>query len=55
MYPGTASHHLQKQKDIPLAAISEMLGHKSIKTTQIYLDSLSDQRKDQLHSQIIEI
>ena len=41
-----------KQHDVPVTAISEMLGHKDLKTTQIYLDSLSSKTLDK-YSEII--
>lgn len=37
-----ASH--LKEQDVPIEVISELLGHKSIKTTQIYLKSFSLER-----------
>lgn len=43
---------LAKNNDIPVTAISEMLGHTSIKTTQIYLDSLHSDRLDEYNDKI---
>ena len=34
---------LKKDKNIPIAIISEMLGHKDEKTTQVYLDSFANE------------
>ena len=46
---------LCKQKGIPLAAIQEMLGHQSIKTTEVYLDSLSSDSRDAFHKEAINL
>jgi integrase len=39
---------------VPLAAISAMLGHSSLKTTQIYLDSLPSETLDEYNSMILD-
>jgi site-specific recombinase XerD len=39
---------------IDTGAIKEMLGHESIKTTEIYLDTLPNDIIDELHKRIIE-
>lgn len=44
---------LANDKAIPLTAISEMLGHQSVKTTQVYLASLGSKRIDEFNDQII--
>lgn len=44
---------LAKNKGIPITAISEMLGHENIKTTQVYLDSLPSDVIDQYHRDIL--
>lgn len=44
---------IAKNLGIPTAAISDMLGHGDIKTTQVYLDSLSSDALDDLHDQVI--
>ncbi|NQZ78014.1 MAG: site-specific integrase [Ekhidna sp.] len=44
---------LANDKAIPLTAISEMLGHQSVKTTQVYLASLGSKRIDDFNDQII--
>lgn len=38
-----------KEQDVPVEMISELLGHKSIKTTQIYLRSFSLQRQTEIN------
>lgn len=43
-----------KNMHIPVTTISEMLGHESIKTTQIYLDSLPSDLMDDAHERIIQ-
>ncbi len=43
-----------KNKEIPIAAISEMMGHSDIKTTEIYLASLPSDVLDQYHEKIIK-
>lgn len=35
--------------------ISDMLGHKDIKTTQTYLASLTSEKRDKVHSAIVDI
>lgn len=44
---------LAKNKGVPITAISEMLGHESIKTTQVYLDSLPSEMIDRYHKEIL--
>lgn len=44
---------LAKNKGIPITAISEMLGHESVKTTQVYLDSLPSDLIDKYHRDIL--
>ena len=44
---------LAKNKGIPITAISEMLGHESLKTTQVYLDSLPSDMIDKYHRDIL--
>lgn len=44
---------IAKSKDIPLAIISEAMGHDSEKTTRIYLDSLDTLLVDRANSLII--
>lgn len=44
---------LAKNKGIPITAISEMLGHENIKTTQVYLDSLPSDLIDKYHRDIL--
>lgn len=44
-----------KNLQIPIADISDMLGHESIKTTQIYLDSLPSDIMDEYHDKIVNI
>ncbi|MEQ8715160.1 MAG: site-specific integrase [Cyclobacteriaceae bacterium] len=44
---------LANNKSIPLTAISEMLGHQSIKTTQVYLASLGSEKIDDFNERII--
>lgn len=46
---------LANNKGIPVSAISEMLGHESLKTTQIYLNSLSNNVLDNYNDMIIDI
>lgn len=43
-----------KNLGIPIANISDMLGHDSIKTTEIYLDTLPSDIMDSYHEQILE-
>ena len=42
-----------KNLGVPIATISDMLGHESTKTTEIYLDSLPSDIMDDYHEQII--
>jgi len=51
-YVSFATH--AKNLGIPITAISEMLGHESIKTTQIYLDSLPSDVIDVYHENILK-
>lgn len=43
-----------KNLGIPIASISDMLGHENIKTTQVYLDALPSDMQDDYHAQIIK-
>ena len=43
-----------KNLGVPIANISEMLGHENIKTTEIYLGSLPSDEMDKFHEQIIK-
>lgn len=45
---------LANNKGIPVSAISEMLGHDSLKTTQVYLDSLSKRKLDEYNASILD-
>lgn len=45
---------IAKNMGMPTASISDMLGHGDIKTTQVYLDSLSSEILDDLHEQVIK-
>lgn len=45
---------IAKNLGIATASISDMLGHGDIKTTQVYLDSLSNDTLDDLHKQVID-
>ncbi len=45
---------IAKQKNIPISAIQELLGHSSIKTTEIYLDSLSSDILDDYQRSVLE-
>ncbi len=42
-----------KNLGIPVATISEMLGHDNVKTTEVYLDSLLSDIMDEAHAMII--
>jgi integrase/recombinase XerD len=44
-----------KLHKIPVEAISEMLGHTSIKTTQIYLDSLPSTTLDEYNATVLDM
>lgn len=46
---------IAKGLKIPIANISDMLGHESIKTTEIYLDSLPSDIMDSYHEQIVNL
>ena len=43
-----------KNLGIPIASISDMLGHENIKTTEVYLDSLPDDLLDDYHAKVIK-
>jgi site-specific recombinase XerD len=45
---------IAKNLGFAVAAISDMLGHESISTTQIYLDTLPSNMLDEMHNKIIE-
>jgi site-specific recombinase XerD len=45
---------IAKNKSVPLAAISEMLGHADIKTTEIYLASLPSDVLDDYHEKVLK-
>ena len=45
---------IARGKDVPLAVISEALGHNSETTTQIYLDSIKSSEVDKANSMILE-
>ena len=40
--------------NVPIAVISDMMGHTDIKTTQIYLDSLPSAVRDEFHKKVLE-
>ena len=42
-----------KNLGVPIATISDMLGHDNIKTTEVYLDSLPSDLMDEAHERII--
>ena len=42
------------KKNIPLAAISQSLGHTSIKTTQLYLASLSQDKLNKANKKVTD-
>lgn len=44
---------IAKRKMIPISVISEGLGHKDMKTTQIYLDSFDDEVLDNANDKIV--
>lgn len=44
---------LKKDKNIPVAVISEMLGHKDEKTTQVYLDSFANEELDKANEGLL--
>ena len=45
---------IARGKDVPLAVISEGLGHDSETTTQIYLDSIKSSEVDKANRMILE-
>ncbi len=52
----TARHtfaSLAKHKGVPVAAISEALGHADLKTTQVYLSQFDQDTMDQFHDMIV--
>lgn len=46
---------IAKSLNIPVASISDMLGHSSIKTTEVYMDSLPDAIQDEFHEKVLKI
>lgn len=46
---------IAKYQNIPIATISEALGHESEKTTRIYLASLDTSAVDNANSQILNL
>ena len=42
-----------KNLGVPIATISDMLGHDNVKTTEVYLDSLPSDIMDEAHERII--
>lgn len=42
-------------QDVPLLAISAMLGHNRLTTTQIYLKSLPSEELDDYNKKLVEI
>jgi site-specific recombinase XerD len=45
---------IAKNLNVPITTISDMLGHESTKTTEIYLDSLPSDLMDAFHQKIIK-
>jgi site-specific recombinase XerD len=43
-----------KNLGIPIASISDMLGHENIKTTEVYLDTLPSDMLDDFHARVIK-
>ena len=43
-----------KNLGIPIASISDMLGHENVKTTQVYLDTLPSDQLDAFHAQVLK-
>jgi site-specific recombinase XerD len=43
-----------KNLGVPIATISDMLGHKNVKTTEVYLDTLPSDILDEFHELIIK-
>jgi site-specific recombinase XerD len=43
-----------KNLGVPIATISDMLGHADTKTTEIYLDSLQSDLMDEFHEKVIK-
>jgi integrase/recombinase XerD len=43
-----------KNLGIPIASISDMLGHENIKTTEVYLDSLPSDILDEMHEKVLQ-
>jgi integrase len=43
-----------KNLGVPIATISDMLGHENVKTTEVYLDTLPSDILDDFHEQIIK-
>lgn len=42
-----------KNLGVPIATISDMLGHENVKTTEVYLDTLPSDILDEFHEQVI--
>jgi integrase len=42
-----------KNLNLPTASISDMLGHTSLKTTEVYLDSLPNDLMDEMHEKVV--
>jgi adenylate kinase len=51
-FPKANTGMMQK---VPVKAISSMLGHSSVKTTKIYLDSLPSDVLDDYNNQIVTV
>ena len=58
-FTGYAARHswasLANERQIPITAITQALGQRSVRTTQIYLDQLSRQQMDQTTDQMADL